>query len=105
MVNGKQLLLTRSLTEQHQLPEHITLRLKCTRRRLIPTIPVTIKSTKAPTKSFTIRKLSQTLSSPFQTYITVHVRIVQLLQQIIMPRVVTISEVGFVEAMSKFGIS
>ncbi|OWA51282.1 Protocadherin-15 [Hypsibius exemplaris] len=65
MVNGKQLLLTRSLTQQHQLPEHITLRLRCARRRLIPTIP---------------------------TYITVHVRIVQLLQQIIMPRVVTISE-------------
>ncbi|XP_055343376.1 cadherin-99C-like isoform X2 [Paramacrobiotus metropolitanus] len=65
MINGKQLLLTRSLTQQHQLPEHITLRLKCARRRLIPSIP---------------------------TYITVHVRIVQLLQQIIMPRVVTISE-------------
>jgi hypothetical protein len=40
MVNGKQLLLTRSLTQQHQLPEHITLRLRCARRRLIPTIPV-----------------------------------------------------------------
>ena len=40
MVNGKQLLLTRSLTQQHQLPEHITLRLRCSRRRLIPTIPV-----------------------------------------------------------------